>query len=118
MAILKLEWALTEAAVAGCPSVMTADEGTRIIVGTSDGDIVALDGASNEVWRTPVGGAASVWPVIDQIPGFGKSILAGTDHGDVVCLSPDGEVHWTRYLEGGFTHPSTACPLSMAARPP
>ena len=79
MAILESGWAVTAAGVAGCPSVMTTDGGTRIIAGTSDGNILALDGAGKEVWRTPVGGTVSAWPVVDQVPDFGRSILAATE---------------------------------------
>ena len=103
MAILEKSWVLDDAHVAGSPSVMMTSNGTRIIIGTSDGDIVALKGDSKEAWRTAVRGTVSTWPTIDEVPGFGLSILTATDNGAVVCLSPEGEIHWTTRLEGKFT---------------
>ena len=103
MPILELSWMLATALVAGNPAVMTSGSGTRIIAGTSDSCIVALAGDGSEVWRTRVGGAVSIWPAIDDVPGIGKRILAATDGGDVLCLTPSGEVRWTTHLEEAFS---------------
>ncbi len=103
MPILELSWVLATALVAGNPSVMTTEGGTRIIAGTSDSCIVALEGDGSEVWRTRVGGAVSIWPAVDDVPGLGPSILAATDGGDVMCLTPSGEVRWTTHLEEAFS---------------
>jgi len=103
MAALELSWVLATVLVAGNPAVMTTNEGTRIIVGTSDSCIVALAGDGGEVWRTPVGGIVSIWPTVDDVPGLGRSILAATDDGNVVCLSPTGEVRWTTRLVESFS---------------
>ncbi len=103
MAILELGWTLAAALVAGNPSVMITDAGTRIVVGTSDSCIVALAGDGSEVWRTPVGGVVSIWPAIDDVPGLGKCILVATDDGDVLCLSSAGEIRWTTRVEDSFS---------------
>ena len=53
MAILEQSWSAAVKA-AGCPSVLNIDGAPKTIVGTSEGDVVALDGTGKEIWRTAV----------------------------------------------------------------
>ena len=74
-----------------------------IIVGTSDGDVVAFDGCGEERWRRRLGSSVSSWPVFDDIPGIGPSILVASEEGIAACLSPDGKIRWKADLEGSLT---------------
>jgi len=102
MAHLELNWTTESANIAGCPAVIVTDGVPSIVAGTDDGDVIALDGAGKEVWRTSLGATVSMWPVVDTVPGYGPSILAGTQDGVLACLSPDGDVQWKSSLEGSF----------------
>ena len=99
MVRLNRRWCVETAQVAGCPAVLAEQKESLILLGTSGGDVLALDGAGGERWRTPVGAKVSAWPVVDELPGAGLSVFAVDETGRVVCLSPSGEIRWQAELE-------------------
>ena len=107
MSVLTHAWTRSDYGIGGCPVVASVDGAPRIVAGTSDGDLLMLDGAGGEVWRIAVsatasGAAVSAWPTIDDVPGVGPCILIGDEEGDILCASPSGEALWRTRLEGGM----------------
>ena len=115
MAILEKSWSAAIKA-AGCPAGLPAKGGPLTVFGTTDGALVALDGAGEVAWRTQVGESINAWPSADDVPGLGMSILVGTDEGEVVCLSrPMATIRWKTRLEGQVSTPSTTWPWCAGA---
>jgi len=105
MALLQVRWRAESLKAVGCPAVMLeGDDASPVIVaGTTEGYVVALDGAGATLWRTHVGGSISAWPVVDDVPGIGPSVLVGSESGRVACLSSAGAVRWVTDIEGALT---------------
>ncbi len=103
MSLLKEAWSLERADVAGCPAVMTWGGTRLIVVGTSSGDVVALDAQAERRWCTHIGGRISTWPVFDTVQGPGPSLLVGSEEGTVACISPRGQMRWRVELEAAMT---------------
>lgn len=102
MPILTPDWTLAEIHVAGAPAVIPTADGPRTIVGTSNGNVIALDGSGKEVWRVFVGATVSTWPTFDDVPGIGRCLLIASEAGDVLCLSEAGKIHWRTKLDGSL----------------
>jgi hypothetical protein len=102
MSLLTLDWTLSDANAASLPAIMKTSKGTRLIYGTGDGNVVALDESQQEVWRSELEGAVTCQPSIDDISGAGTCVLVGTEAGDVACLSGDGAILWKTRLEGSI----------------
>jgi hypothetical protein len=102
MSLLTLDWTLSDANAASLPAIMKTSKGTRIIYGTGDGHVVALDESHKEVWRSELEGAVTCQPSVDDVPGAGTCILVGSEAGDVACLSEDSAILWKTRLEGSI----------------
>ena len=102
MSILTHVWTRDNDIVAGCPAVTIIDGMPGIVAGTASGDLVALDGTGTELWRQSIGARVSTWPVVDDVPGTGRCILAADYAGMIACMTPDGENVWRTQLKGGL----------------
>jgi outer membrane protein assembly factor BamB len=79
------------------PALAVGLHGDRMIVGTTDGDLIALHTADGRpVWRQAIGGRLGANPVIS-----GDRVVVSLDDGRVACLNlADGATAWTRRLTG------------------
>ncbi|MBX3230534.1 MAG: PQQ-binding-like beta-propeller repeat protein [Labilithrix sp.] len=77
--------------------------GTRIVFGSQDDAVYAVDAASGVLaWRAPLGADVDGAPVV----GDDGSVWVGTDRNEVVMLAPDGGTVWAAdaggYVRGGL----------------
>lgn len=77
----------------GSPGLVETADGPLVIVGTDDGDVVALDGAGRVRWRDHVGARAHGWPSVIDLPA-GRTILIGDSEGGLHAYAPDGTARW------------------------
>ncbi len=105
MTLLKLKWSSKGLGLAGCPSLTgsASPDIPAIVAGTLGGEVVALDGHGEEMWRVSVGSKVSSWPIIDQIGKGQRVVLAASEDGALACLTLGGEVLWRAELEAPAT---------------
>jgi hypothetical protein len=99
MVILRIRWIVVDAKAAGCPTLLSATRSPQIVTGTSEGDVVSYDSRGREIWRAPIGGCISAWPVAETLPSLGASVLASNEDGTLACLSPKGVLRWSTDME-------------------
>jgi len=78
--------------------------GTRVVFGSQDDAVYALEASSGALaWRVPLGADVDGAPVIAD----DGSIYVGTDRSEVVLLAPDGGTLWAAdaggYVRGGLS---------------
>jgi len=83
----------TNSQVRGCPGLVGAPEGPLVIVGTDNGEILALNARGEVRWRAKIDGRAHGWPTTIDLPA-GKTILIGDSDGTVHAFAPDGTLRW------------------------
>ncbi len=93
---------------------LDGDGAAEIVVGLSDGTVVALDNRGAERWRYKMSGIISNYrcPVPVDLDGDGQCELIMTDdRGYVVCLSPRGERIWRFRIDRYYASPTAVADL-------
>ena len=79
---------------------VNGDGRTDIVVGTTAGFIVAVDGQGKEIWRHQMRDSVSIPPTITDVTGDGlPEVLAVDRQGEVACLNGrTGDIIWNTTL--------------------
>jgi outer membrane protein assembly factor BamB len=89
---------------------LTGDGHIDMVVGTTSGLIMALDGQGKEIWRQEMRGPICSPPGIGDLTGnAGLEVLAMNRQGQILCLSgATGEILWNAALPGRLQWGETA----------
>ncbi|MEO0258429.1 MAG: PQQ-binding-like beta-propeller repeat protein [candidate division WOR-3 bacterium] len=95
----RLEWSRN---LYGTPAQPAIDNAT-IYIGTSTGNLYALDISGNVIWQTQLQGAILHTPVIS-----GNNIIVGTQDGNIYLLNKSGQIIRNKKIEGSIVAPPVA----------
>jgi len=79
----------TGSPISGCPAVIPGKPGPLLVIGTDLGEVIALDGRGDELWRDEPGAIMHGWPV-----DTGAGIAVGDNRGTVHEYSHEGKPRW------------------------
>lgn len=92
--------------------------GGKIIFGTNDGTILAVDAAGELIWQHKTGGKITAAPAFADLQNDGvDEVIIGSTDNSLYCLDIDGELVWSYETGGAIYSKATIADLNGDGKP-